>query len=179
MCICDCGASKVISATNLVHQITVSCGCRGAEVGAENKKHGMRHSKEYEAWKKMRARCQKPYSNGYKHYGARGIIVCQEWDQDFSAFFADVGPAPSATHSIERKDVNGNYEPGNVVWATAKEQQRNKRNTRWIELNGERKSLAEWCELHGANYDVVQTRLDRWSWPIERALTEPSRRRQK
>lgn len=80
----------------------------------------------------MKARCYIPGSSGFHKYGARGIAVCAEWREDFAAFLAHVGPRPSPQHSIERKDNEGDYEPGNVRWATAKEQARNRRSSRML-----------------------------------------------
>ena len=91
--------------------------------------HGMRRSPEYEIWKTMRQRCSNPKNQKYNYYGARGIMVCKRWDQSFAAFYADMGPRPSSSHSIERIEVNGNYEPLNCQWAMPIEQTRNRRNS--------------------------------------------------
>lgn len=98
-----------------------------------NLKHGQarktngRKGATYRVWIGMKARCSKPTTNGYKNYGGRGIRVCDRWRDSYEAFVADVGERPSEKHSIDRIDVNGNYEPGNCRWATWKMQRDNQR----------------------------------------------------
>lgn len=174
LCLCDCGATKSISGNAIRRGSTVSCGCRMREIGGHNKAHGMRFTKEYEAWKHMKARCSKTYDISYKNYGAIGITVCDEWKSSFDLFFKHIGPCPSERHSIDRIDVSKGYFPGNVKWSTATEQQRNKRNTRWVEYMGEKKSLAEWCESLGMKYRLVEQRL-RVGWPVQKAFTQPAK----
>jgi hypothetical protein len=82
---------------------------------------------EYAVWTGIKMRCFNPNATGYKYYGGRGITMCERWRRSYSAFRADVGPRPSRAHSIDRIDNDGNYEPGNVRWATYRQQARNKR----------------------------------------------------
>lgn len=84
---------------------------------------------EFNVWRSARHRCTAPTSQAWKNYGGRGIRMCERWAGDFSAFLADVGPRPGDNYSIDRIDNDGNYEPGNCRWVTAKEQGRNTRNT--------------------------------------------------
>lgn len=100
-------------------------------------------------WRRMIERCHEPWHPSYPNYGARGITVCDRWFVSCAAFKADVGLRPSLGHSIDRIDVNRGYEPGNVRWATAKEQSRNKRNTIYVLYLGKKLPLAELCERHG------------------------------
>ncbi|HRH15739.1 MAG TPA: hypothetical protein PK225_15490, partial [Azonexus sp.] len=90
----------------------------------------MAESKEYRAWLNMKCRCYNRLSTGYQMYGGRGIKVCAKWRFSFDAFYADVGPAPSPKHSIDRIDTNGSYRPGNVRWATRSVQNKNTRRSR-------------------------------------------------
>lgn len=92
-----------------------------------NTTHGGSRSQEYLHWKAMRYRCSKPTDKSYPRYGGRGITVCEKWENNFAAFFADMGPKPSPEHTLDRyPNRHGNYEPGNVRWATRSEQELNK-----------------------------------------------------
>lgn len=114
---------------------TQSCGCYFLEVCHErNLTHGAtregRFSPEYQSWVGMIARCENPRKQHWAHYGGRGIRVCARWRKSFEAFFADMGRKPAPNHSIDRIDVDGNYEPGNCRWATQAEQIKNRRPRR-------------------------------------------------
>lgn len=129
-CVCDCGASRVVSMYALLRASTISCGGHHAEYAkARFTRHGQAKngicSRTYASWKSMLARCGNPKNKKWKHYGGRGIKVCEHWLK-FDNFFADMGERP-ANQTLDRKDVNGNYEKSNCRWATASEQARNKR----------------------------------------------------
>jgi len=128
------------------------------------------HSLTYKSWRAMLDRCGNAKHEHYANYGGRGIMVCERW-QDFEAFLADLGPRPSRAHSLEREDGDGNYEPGNVRWATRTEQARNRRTSRVVEMDGEKLTVAEWAERYGLARQVVVSRLER-GWDLRRALTE-------
>lgn len=98
-----------------------------------------------------------------------GISVCAKWD-DFAAFLADMGKRPEG-HTIDRIDVNGNYEPGNCRWAPAKVQANNKRTSRFITIHGETRTLQEWCEFYGMDHSKVGYRLKQ-GWPPEKAFSQ-------
>jgi hypothetical protein len=99
-------------------------------------KPGYGRTPEYKAWQDMKDRCHNPRSHAYRHYGGRSINVCPEWRKSFLAFYAHVGPRPGKGYSVERIDNDGNYEPGNVKWATTKEQSRNRRGCHFITYQG-------------------------------------------
>ena len=128
LCLCVCGRFKEIIGANLRTGGTKSCGCKGAEIRrAVSMTHGMRQKREYRAWMGLKARCLCPTNKDYRHYGGRGITVCDRWKESFEAFYSDMGDKPTLRHSIDRIDVNGNYEPENCKWSTPKEQAMNKR----------------------------------------------------
>jgi hypothetical protein len=136
-------------------------------------RHGGSGSFEHRVWRGMISRCEIPSATGYKRYGGRGIAVCDRWRNSFSAFFDDMGAAPSLKHSIERNRLDGNYEPDNCRWATRKEQHRNTRRSRVLEFQGESKTIVEWCEQLGLAYWRTHSRIHKLGWSTERALTEP------
>lgn len=132
------------------------------------KKHGMSHFPEYSTWEQMKNRCNNQNYYLYHRYGGRGIKVCSSWTK-FEGFYSDMGPRPDETHSLDRIDPNGNYEPGNCRWATMKVQQRNRTNNRVFTVNGVTAALSELCELHGVDQKTARARLV-YGAPIEIAL---------
>ena len=178
-CRCDCGAEIDVRAQNLRNGNTKSCGCHKKEVQRQRcidrtiHGHGRRakRSRAYIAWLNMVQRCTNPESNAFHNYGARGIVVCERW-LIFANFLADMGEAPPRL-TLDRIDVNGNYEPGNCKWATRKEQANNMRRNRMLEFNGERLTLAQWAERLGINPVSLSGRLE-GGWPLAEALTTPA-----
>jgi hypothetical protein len=120
----------------------------------------------------MRHRCNGPADPSYARYGGRGIRVCPQWDESFAVFLADMGARPSRHHTIDRKDVDADYSPGNCRWATHKEQSRNRRSHRRITYAGETLLLCEWAERTGLKRTAITERLRR-GWSVHAALTTP------
>ena len=129
VCKCRCGAERLVYRSNLRSGVSLSCGCLANEItAARNTTHGEpQNSPEYMAWANMRQRCSNQNREDYERYGARGIAVCEEWLHDFPGFLAHIGRRPGPGYSIDRIDNERGYEPGNVRWATAKEQAANRR----------------------------------------------------
>jgi hypothetical protein len=170
-CLCDCGQRKSIMAQSLRSGLTRSCGCSKIT-------HRMSKSQEYAIWAGMLARCSNPNVECFADYGGRGIKVCDIWANDFLAFYLDVGPRPSKTHSLEREDSDGNYEPGNVRWATVLEQANNKRGTRFVEYRGERLALSDAVRAAGSviHYEAAWVRIQKCGWAVDRAVETPRTR---
>jgi hypothetical protein len=158
LCRCECGTERPVHAGSLRYGKTLGCGCLTAELNKmRSTTHGesVNPTKEYRAWEGMKSRCYTHSDMRYYCYGAVGITVCKEWRESFSAFLLHVGRAPSPKHSLDRKDPYGNYEPGNVRWATDVEQANNKKNNICFEYEGETKTLAEWSRHFGINYKML------------------------
>jgi len=152
VCVCDCGNEKIASTGSLQRQRTKSCGCLKREMTiARNIKHQQTHTRLYEIWKNMNKRCKNTSDKSYKNYGGRGISVCTEWCKNFVPFFNwAMANGYSDKLTIERINVNGNYEPTNCKWATKLEQANNTRNNRFINVNGISKTVAQWSrEIKG------------------------------
>lgn len=159
---CDCGGTKDVRADHLQTARIRSCGCFHDESARTHTvKHGHRRSRtgvtsaEYVTWTNIISRCADVDD---VDYGGRGITVCARWRASFEAFFADMGPRPPK-HSIDRSDVNGNYEPSNCRWATATQQARNTRLRKEIVVDGISRSLAEWAEHLGVDKRSLASRF--------------------
>lgn len=165
LCDCECGETSVVVGSQLLNGRTKSCGClRRDNVILRFTKHGAATGgtklPELAAWIQMNQRCFNPRCANFRHYGGRGITVCDRWRHSFQNFIDDMGLRPSSKHSIDRfPDRNGNYEKSNCRWATSKEQQRNKRTNLHITFNGETLCLAEWSEKTGIHVNTLWLRL--------------------
>lgn len=178
-CRCTCGTEKVVAGYSLRRGESKSCGCLSVEVargrkgcknpGSGGRKHGMKGTPEYSAWSSMKGRCTNPKYENYKNYGGRGISVCQEW-HTFENFYRDMGARPEGT-SLDRIDVNGNYEPSNCRWGTEEEQCNNRTNARLLEFNGKKQTIAQWSRELGIKYRTIHQRL-RMKWSIKDTLTK-------
>lgn len=170
-CECSCGNITRIRAGQLQSGKTQSCGCLRVEVAIEtNTTHGMRHTPEYRSFAHAKERCQNPNDKRWHDYGGRGIEF--RFDS-FESFFAEVGHKPTSKHSIDRIDVNGHYEVGNVRWATHAEQALNTRCNRHLTYNGHTQTLIEWSREIGIGASTILYRL-KAGWDVGRALTTPT-----
>lgn len=133
----------------------------------------------YNAWQQMVRRCHDPNNPYFKDYGKRGIAVCEEWRISFDTFLRDMPPRPSPKHSIDRIDNNQGYKPGNVRWATMKEQSNNRRNNRLVTYLGRTQTAVHWAEeIFPENPGRIQTRLAK-GWSVEKALATKIREKAK
>lgn len=166
---CSFCGSVVERLTSNAHD-SASCGCVTSSIIREKStRHGMAFTKVHRAWSNIKNRCQNPNNKRYADYGGRGIRVCDRW-QVFETFFEDMGHPPHGNSSIDRIDVNGNYEPGNCRWADNKTQTRNTRRNRIITINGVSRCVAEWADQEGAvSAAVIYLRLRR-GWDAESAV---------
>ena len=171
ICICDCGEIKEFSRSNVILGKSKSCGCLAKELTSERSKtHGMSKSPVYAVWARMWSRCTNPIVDRFPQYGGRGISVCESWNS-FEGFFRDMGDLPSPSHSIGRKDNNGNYEPANCRWETRAEQANNTSRSAFIEWHGKKMTIAQWAEETGIPYATISQRKDS-GMPVEKIMCE-------
>lgn len=181
---CVCGTEDEIDYFSFVTQASRSCGCLRREELAARAIHGESNKGLHVVWSHMLVRCFSEKSKDYLNYGGRGITVCAGWRHDYLAFRLDIGPRPSRKHSLDRiKNELGYWcghcaecvflgRPLNCKWSTSSEQTRNKRNNVWVEINGEKKCLYDWCEVLGIGKPAVASRIMR-GWDPKKALTTP------
>lgn len=173
-CVCRCGTEAVITASNLRGNKSKSCGCwRDERNSNDNSSHGMSGTLVYISWQRMKDRCLNPNNPKYKDYGGRGIKVYEEWLYSFETFYAYVGDPPSSDHSLDRfPNNNGNYEPGNVRWASREEQGRNKRNNVLFTVGDVSRTLPEWAEVSGIKLGTLCTRIYGMKMAMEDAIKQ-------
>lgn len=182
LCQCDCGNQKVIYGDNLRGSRTLSCGCFQKKRASEAvTTHGDTDSRLYNIWCAMKRRCNTETVREYKNYGGRGIKVCSLWEHDYSSFMRwalETGydaTAPRGVCTLDRIDVNGNYDPNNCRWITQKQQMSNVRYNVNIEYNGQTHTVAEWADICGMQYSTLRQRLFRYGYTFEEAITKPVR----
>ena len=170
-CKCDCGTIKEISHYTLLNGKSVSCGCLRKELLSNRENaHHKTNTKLYQIHAAMKARCFSKNHKNYKQYGGRGITVCDEWKNDFMAFYNwAMSNGYKEGLTIDRIDVNGNYEPNNCRWVTRKEQANNTRKNCFIEYNNEKHTIAEWCDILGITYSKLFSRL-RKGLPLDKCF---------
>jgi len=163
ICECDCGNIKIVS-SECLRGGTQSCGCLTIEKRKERTKRSKSNTRTYKSWSTMLQRCNNPKNPKYHRYGGRGITVCFEWKSSEN-FLRDMGECPKG-HTIDRIDNNGNYCKENCRWADIQTQARNRSNNRMIEINGEVKTMTEWCEIYNISNVVVRMRIHRGMDPV-------------
>lgn len=183
LCRCECGNYKIIAGTFLRTFKTKSCGCLFREVHSKSKyknKQEKHFKRIYNILMGMKDRCYNFNSKDYKYYGNRGIKICQEWLNNETGVDNFYNWAITNRYredlTIDRIDVNGNYEPENCRWVNSKTQARNTRKNRKIEYNGESKTLSEWSEILNIKYVTLSNRINTNKWDIERAFTQKVRK---
>lgn len=165
-CKCDCGKVKSIRSDSLLAGTIRSCGCLKAEqdrINLEaNHKHKMSHTRSYEIWQGMKGRCYNPHDARYDRYGGRGIKVCEEWRENFSAFYDwALANGYSDDLTIDRIDNDKDYTPENCRWADTKTQSRNRASNIKITIGNATKTLTEWCEIFELDYKTIVARYHR------------------
>ncbi|MDA7025020.1 hypothetical protein PJ311_00160 [Bacillus sp. CLL-7-23] len=177
-CVCECGEVTFVRTADLNNGHSKSCGCLQKEVASKtNYKNGLgSHDRLYRIYHGMKARCYYKKHKSYKSYGERGIRVCDAWLKDVTVFrkWALENGYDDAL-SIDRIDVNGNYEPSNCRWVSIKAQSNNRTSNKFVEFNGERKTIAEWALVTGLPSSMIADRL-RLKWSVEKTLTTPKLR---
>ena len=171
LCLCDCGNYTHAPTAALRGGKQISCGCYASErMTKMNMKHGGFGTRLYEIWRQMHRRCYGKETKAYPYYGGRGITICDEWKEfePFKKWAIENGYADDLT--IDRIDVNGNYEQSNCRWVTAKEQANNRRSNHKVEYNGETHTVSEWADKYGVSQVKLWARLDKRNWQLKPAL---------
>lgn len=169
---CDCGNFIIRAKGDVSKGNIVSCGCKTKELhNIKIKIHGLSNTSLYDVHRLMLRRCFNKKIKAYKNYGGRGITVCEEWKNDFMAFYNwAISNGYKEGLTIDRIDVNGNYEPNNCRWVTREEQANNKRNNHYIFYKGEKHTLADWCKILKLNYNTTRGRFNNYHYTPEEAF---------
>ena len=175
-CLCDCGNTKVVRAKFLRNRDTQSCGCLHKDIARRiASKNFTKHYKSnhpiYRIWIGMKQRCLNPKSSVYKYYGGRGIKIYSSWINSFTVFLGDMLSSWKPGLSLDRIDVNGNYELSNCRWITQKEQANNRTSNRRLAYNNETHTISEWSDKLSIKSNTIISRLN-MGWSVERTLSK-------
>lgn len=173
---CKCGNTFIAFISNVKLLKTKSCGCFHRQLTGERSFiHGGAINKResgFSSWSHIKTRCRNVNSKGYKKYGAKGITMYDDWYNSFELFISHIGPRPSLLHSVDRfPNKKGNYEPGNVRWATPKEQANNISKNLMIEIKGVAKTLSMWCDYYKIPYVISRKRYMVNKWSIYKVIS--------
>lgn len=174
LCKCDCGNKHIVSQVNLKNGNTKSCGCLNLDnlhSGKNRQTHNLSKNRIYKIYMGMKKRCCNSKSKNYISYGGRGIIICDEWLNDFMSFYnwaMTNGYQDNLT--IDRINVNGNYSPENCRWATMQEQANNKRTNHKITYNNETHNISEWSSILGIKRQTLDNRINKLKYTIDKAF---------
>lgn len=165
-CRCDCGTIGKYELSHLISGNTKSCGClRNERIVSSTTTHGLSKERIYSIWKLIKARCNKPYASGYLSYGGRGITICDEWankENGFINFYLwSIENGYNDNLTIERCNVDGNYEPSNCLWIPSFNQQKNTRKSIKVNINGESVCLKDACRVYNRKYITIYARMRR------------------
>lgn len=162
-CLCDCGNNITVRSDCLKRGNVKSCGCLIKE--NHSRRHGYAQSRLYRIYYAMKQRCYNPKTKAYHRYGGRGVTICEEWLDSFESFRSwAIANGYRDDLTIDRRDVNGNYEPNNCRWITQRDQTRNTSRNTHITIDGVTRLLCEWCSIYGVNMATACYRLKRgWS----------------
>lgn len=171
-CLCDCGQYTDVLAVHLNSGHTRSCGCLRAETTSKNMTtHGQSSTRLFTIWKNMKSRCTNPNNPCFNQYGGRGITVCDAWIEDFAVFYDwSIKHGYNDDLSIDRVNVNGDYDPDNCRWVSQKTQCNNTRRNIMIEHDGELRTAKQWSDELGIKYGTLISRIRR-GWDVDRALS--------
>jgi len=175
LCMCECEKYKIVTTNDLKSGHVKSCGCLNSELLIERnknnirKKHGKAKTRIYRIWQGMKSRCDNMNNSRYKNYGGRGITYCSQWQsfENFDKWAIENGYQENLT--IDRINVDGNYEPNNCRWITNKEQQSNKQYHHLLAYNGKIQNIAKWSEETGLPYSTIWKRINE-KWDIDKIL---------
>ena len=173
LCRCDCGKECIATNFGLWNGSRVSCGCKSKAHIIHGHCSRSWVALSYSSWRSMKSRCTNPKSVSWRHYGGRGIKVCERWLK-FENFLDDMGERPKGL-SLDRKDNDGNYEPGNCRWATLREQNNNNRHCHLLTFNGITQNIRAWSKELGISEHKLYWRVSRAGWTTEKAFTYAGR----
>ena len=174
LCLCDCGNKTIVSSGNLKSNHVKSCGCLNKEIARKKlTTHNLSNTRIYKIFMGMKKRCYNQKAINYCQYGQRGITICQEWLNNFELFYNwSLNNGYKDNLTIDRIDVNGNYEPNNCRWVTQAEQNLNTRRNHYLTFNGKTHTMKEWTKLLNLTYSALQHRIKR-GWTMEKIINTP------